>query len=98
MFCAYRCCAPYPKEQVVTALVSEITEILCKVLHDDELALTPATRFGDLNGWEPMDLITVVVEVECRFDLQFALVEIDRLTAVGDLVRMIEAKQASAAA
>jgi acyl carrier protein len=45
-----------------------------------------------------MDLITVVVEVECRFDLQFELPEIDRLTNIGDLVRMIEAKQALAAA
>jgi acyl carrier protein len=38
-----------------------------------------------------------VVEIECRFDLQFELVEIDRLTTVGDLLRMIAAKQALAA-
>jgi acyl carrier protein len=45
-----------------------------------------------------MDLVTVVVEVECRFDLQFELAEIDRLTTVGDLLRMIATKQALAAA
>ena len=45
-----------------------------------------------------MDLITVVVEVECRFDVQFELPEIDRLVTVGDLLRAISAKQALAAA
>jgi acyl carrier protein len=36
----------------------------------------------------------VVVEVECRFDLQFALFELDRLDTVGDLIRMTETKRA----
>ena len=45
-----------------------------------------------------MDLITLVVEVECRFELQFELPEIDRLATVGDLLDMILAKQALAAA
>jgi acyl carrier protein len=45
-----------------------------------------------------MDLITVVVETECRFDLQFDLPEIDRLVTLGDLLHMIEVKQALAMA
>jgi hypothetical protein len=36
--------------------------------------------------------------VECRFALQFELAEIDRLTTIGDLVRMVTAKQALATA
>ena len=67
-------------------------------MRDSEIELAPSTRFDDLAGWDSMDLITVVVEVECRFGLQFELPEIDRLVTVGDLLRMIEAKQALAAA
>jgi acyl carrier protein len=40
----------------------------------------------------------VVVEVECRYGLQFELAEIDRLITVGDLLHMIVAKQALLAA
>jgi acyl carrier protein len=58
----------------------------------------PDTRFDDVTGWDSMDLVSVVVEVECRFDLQFELVEIDRLITIGDLLHMIEAKQALATA
>ena len=78
--------------------ITEITAILRVVLHDCELELAPTTRFDDMTGWEAMDMVALVVEVECRFDVQFELPEIDRLTTVGDLLRMIEVKQARAAA
>jgi acyl carrier protein len=74
----------------------EITAILREVLHDSTLECGPGTRFDDVNGWDSMDLVTVVVEAECRFDVQFELAEIDRLATVGDLLHMIAAKQASA--
>ncbi len=82
----------------MAAAITDITPIFRDILHDPDLDLASTTRFDDLAGWDSMDLITVVVEVECRFDLQFELPEIDRLTNIGDLVRMIEAKQALAAA
>lgn len=82
----------------MAAPITEITEILRDVLRDRDLAFEPTTRFDDLTGWDSMDLITVIVEVEGRFDLQFELPEIDRLTTVGDLLRMIRAKQALASA
>jgi acyl carrier protein len=78
----------------VAAPLSEITAIVREVLHDAALDLSPATHFDDLANWDPMDLIAVVVEAECRYDLQFDLPEIDRLITIGDLVSMIEAKQA----
>jgi len=86
------------REPVVPVPLPEITAILRDVLHDNALELAPTTRFDDVTGWDSMDLVTVVVEVECRFDLQFELSEIDRLTTVGDLMHMIMAKQALAAA
>jgi len=76
----------------VAAAITDITPIFRDILHDPDLDLASTTRFDDLAGWDSMDLITVV------FDLQFELPEIDRLTNIGDLVRMIEAKQALAAA
>jgi acyl carrier protein len=78
--------------------LAEITTILREVLLDPSLECTPATRFEDVAGWDSMDLVTVVVEVECRFGLQFELAEIDRLVTVRDLLDMIAAKQALMAA
>ena len=80
------------------APLSEITAIVRHVMHDDSLDLSPATRFEELENWDSTDLIAVVVETECRYDLQFDLPEIDRLVTVGDLLRMIETKRAHAMA
>lgn len=80
------------------APLAEISVILRKVLRDLDLEVAPDTRFENLADWDSMDLISVVVEVECRFGLQFEVVDLDRLTTVGDLLRMVSAKQALASA
>ncbi len=82
----------------MAAPLSELTEIVRSILRDTDLDLSPSTRFDELDNWDPMDLITVVVEAECRYDLQFDMPEIDRLATVGDLLNMIEAKRALVAA
>lgn len=82
----------------MAAPLSEITAIVREVMHVGDLDLSAATRFEDLDNWDSMDLVTVVVETECRYDLQFDLPEIDRLITVGDLMHMIETKQALAMA
>ena len=82
----------------MAASLDELSAIVQEVLQDSGLAIEAATRFEDLPGWDPMDLLAVVVEAECRYDLQFELTEIDHLVTAGDLLQMIIAKQALAAA
>jgi acyl carrier protein len=82
----------------MAAPLIEVTDIIRGILHDRDIDLSSNTRFDDLTNWDPMDLVTVVVEAECRYDLQFELPEMDRLVTVGDLVRMIGAKRALAMA
>lgn len=82
----------------MAAYLPEITSIIRDLLRDNEIEVGAETCFGELLGWDSTDLVSVVVEIECRFDLQFELTEIDRLTTVGDLSRMITAKQALASA
>jgi acyl carrier protein len=82
----------------VAAPLSEIMSVVREILHDNDVEIAATTQFDDLIGWDSMDLITVVVEIECRLDLQFELPEIDRLMTIGDLVHLITAKQALVAA
>lgn len=78
----------------MAAYLPEIRSIIREHLHDRHIEVAPDTRFDELIGWDSMDLVSIVVEVECRFDLQFELPEIDRLETIADLSRVIEAKQA----
>ena len=80
------------------SLLREITAVAREVLRDDQVVLVSETPFDEINGWDPMDLVSVVVEIECRFDVQFDLPEIDRIVTVRDLMDMLATKQALAAA
>jgi acyl carrier protein len=82
----------------VCPLLSEIASIIRRQLRDDDLPITASTYFAALPSWEEMDLIRVVGEVECRFDVHFNLTEIDRLETVGDLLGIAVAKQTLEAA
>ena len=78
----------------MAAFLPEVSSIVRDVLHADEIPLAGDTRFHDLPEWDSMDLISVVVEVECRMNLQFEVVDIQCLRTVDDLLHMIESKQA----
>lgn len=78
----------------MASLLSEITGILRDILGDRDVGLTASTRFDELPDWESADLITAVVEAECRFDVQFELPEIERLVTIDDLERTIVSKLA----
>lgn len=76
-------------------ILSDLTGILREVLDDPDLVLTPETSAADIPGWDSMAHIALVVEVECRFGIQFQAAEIEALRQVGDLVALIAAKRAA---
>lgn len=78
--------------------LADIAAIIRTVLCDASLDIIATTHFEQLTDWDFMDLIAVVVEVECMFSVQFEVYDIDRLVTVDDLVRMVAVKQALAAA
>jgi acyl carrier protein len=82
----------------VDILLREITAVAREVLRDERIELVPEALFDKIPGWDALDLVSIVVELECRLDVQFELPEIDRIVTIGDLMTMIAAKQALASA
>jgi acyl carrier protein len=76
------------------AILAEITDIVRTVFGDPYIELTPEMTSDDLPVWDSMNYIRLVVEAECRFDIEFQAVEIEDVKTVGELVQMIEAKVA----
>jgi acyl carrier protein len=77
-------------------ILSVLTDIFRSVFEDPDLELTLETTSDDLPGWDSMNHITIVVEAEYRFDIQFRTAEIEDLTRISELVRLIETKRAVA--
>ena len=78
--------------------LAELAGLVRSILHNPGIELETSTRFEELPAWDSMDLISLIVEAECRFDVLFETDEIDRLNTAGDLLRLIAGKRALAQA
>ena len=72
--------------------LTDVTAAIRTVLDQPDLDLTLASSLEDIPNWDSMDLIAVVVELECRYDILFELPQIDSFARVGDMVRAVAAK------
>ena len=69
---------------------AEVYQIIRDVLMNDDLVLTPATSAGDVEGWDSVAQVSIILAVEGHFGVRMKSREIDRLRNVGDFVRLIE--------
>ena len=59
------------------------------VFDDDELVITANTTAKDVDGWDSLTHIRLVISIEKAFDLRFTAAEISALENVGEMVELI---------
>ena len=59
------------------------------VFDDDELIIEVNTTANDIDGWDSLTHIRLVVSIEKAFDLRFTAAEISELENVGEMVELI---------
>ena len=72
--------------------LSRLNEIFIAELNDGEIKLNHQTTANDVEGWDSLSHVTLVLEVERHFAIRFDTTEIANLSNVGDFVSLIEAK------
>lgn len=75
-----------------TQIWSRVQDIFRAVFDKDELIVTRDTKGGDIDEWDSLSHINLVVAVEQEFNVKFALAEIQELKNVGDMVDLIAQK------
>jgi acyl carrier protein len=78
------------------AIYAKLTQIFRAILEQDAITLTAETTADDVPGWDSMNHIFLVVEIERQFGVKFQTAEMEELRNVGELVQLIAAKLASA--
>lgn len=71
-------------------IYARLQDIFRTVLLDDALTLTPETSGKDLEAWDSLTHVTVMVHVERAFDIQFTSSEISGWQNVGELAKLVE--------
>ena len=66
--------------------------IFQEVFDDDDLIITSLTAAADVDGWDSLAHIRLVVARERAFDLRFSASEISELENVGEMCDLIISK------
>ena len=71
---------------------SRLTEIFHDVFDDETLQVTPQLTADDVDEWDSLSHIRLVLAIEKKFGLKFSAAEVGRLKNVGEFVALIESK------
>lgn len=76
----------------VAKIYAKLTEIFRDVFDDDNLQVTSALTAADVDEWDSLNHIRLVVSVERAFGLSFSAAQVGRLKNVGEFAELIGAK------
>lgn len=75
---------------------TDLQDVFRQVFGDDEIVLRDTTTADDIDGWDSMMHINLIIAIEKRFGVKFATAEISRMKGedqnVGTLVQLLEHK------
>jgi len=76
--------------------IEKLNDIFRAVFGDDEINIRPEMTAGDVDGWDSLSHVTLILAVEEGFGIRFAQRELLTFKNVGDLLRSIENKSGTA--
>jgi acyl carrier protein len=75
-------------------IVAKLTDIFHDVFDDDTIVLSDSTTAADIEHWDSVNQIMILIACEVAFNIKFATAETEGLRDVGELVSVIERKTA----
>jgi acyl carrier protein len=69
-----------------------LTKIMRDVFDDDNLVVPPELTANDVEGWDSVSHITLIVAIEEAFGIKFKSAELEKTKNVGQLIEQIEKK------
>lgn len=80
----------------MSSILNEVTEVVRRVFGDDEIELTGTTTAGDIDGWDSLMHLNLVIGFERQFKIRFSTAEIAQMKETGEnigtLVQLIARK------
>ena len=74
---------PIPK------IISQMNEVFIEVFDDEDLSIQPETSSIDIDGWDSLAQIRLIVGIEQKFLISFSVNEITDLADVGEMSELI---------
>lgn len=75
-----------------TELYSRLTKVFRDVFDDDEIVVRPELTADDVDEWDSLKHIRLILSVEEAFRIRLSAAEVSRLNNVGEFATLIESK------
>ena len=73
-------------------VLKELHPLFHDVFDDDDIVLTPETSAPDIEGWDSLAHVSLIVAAEQRFGVKFRTAELESLRNVGHFAELISSK------
>ena len=73
-------------------IYTRLAVIFQDVFDEDSITVTPELSAKDVDGWDSLTHIRLMLTIEKAFKIKFSVAEIGKLENVGDLVTLIKAR------
>jgi len=73
-------------------IYARLTGLFEDVFDEDSIKLTPDLSAKDVDGWDSLAHIRLILTIEKAFKIKFSTSEIGKLQNVGDLVVLIKSR------
>jgi len=76
-----------------TNIIQELTPIFEDLFEEDNLTITEATTADDIEDWDSLTHVHLIVLIENHFGVKFTSTEIGAFNNVGDIIASILSKK-----
>jgi len=73
-------------------LSNQLNLIFQQVFDDDAIQITPEMTANDIEGWDSLSHINLILAIEQHFKIKFNQKEVLRFRNIGDMATCIESK------
>jgi acyl carrier protein len=73
-------------------IIQELQPIFADILDSPDVRLTPESNGHNVEGWDSLAHISLVLAIETRYKVKFALGELQDLKNVGEMAELIQRK------
>lgn len=70
----------------------QLNEVFRDVFDDEDITVNDATTADDIEDWDSLEHINLIVAVEKKFNVKFNMGEVNKFKNVGEMVDAIIAK------
>lgn len=74
------------------ALRQRLNDIFCEVFDDESIRITDAMTAQDVEEWDSLNHINLIVAVQRSFKIKFTVGEVNNLANVGEFIALIRSK------